>query len=212
MLLGLLQEVHDLLKLFLGLVHAGDVLEGDLSVGLDIDLRPALADGHEAAAEPLLAHHAPEQEHPQRKNQDEGHDPGEKLGQEIAVRAARDLHAVFREILGERRIDSERYEAGLTVFLRLFVVAEDPGLGHRDLGNLPVLQLLLELSVGNRLDRLPLRPHLLEEQQRQKRDDEIPKVDLELLIHDPIIWSCHRWDRGRAVPSIIYGMMAPLPG
>ena len=57
--LRLAQEADDLLQLLLGLVDAGDVVEADLDVLLDVDLGLALADGHEAAAEPSGLAEAP---------------------------------------------------------------------------------------------------------------------------------------------------------
>ena len=50
-LLRVLQELDDLPQLVLGLVDAGDVLEGDARVGLDVDLGLALADLHQPAAQ-----------------------------------------------------------------------------------------------------------------------------------------------------------------
>ena len=57
--LRIAQEGDDLLQLELGFVDAGDVLERDLGVGLDIDLGARLSDRHQAA-EPLALGHAAE--------------------------------------------------------------------------------------------------------------------------------------------------------
>ena len=66
-------EKGDDLQLVLGLVDTGDVVEGDVGVGLDIDPGLALADLHESAAE--AATHAPEKEHPDRGEEGDGNDP-----------------------------------------------------------------------------------------------------------------------------------------
>ncbi len=58
--LGVLQERHDLLQLEFALLDARHVLERDLGVGLDIDLRVRLADRHHSA-EPLFLGHSAEQ-------------------------------------------------------------------------------------------------------------------------------------------------------
>ncbi len=86
--LGVFEEGDDLVQLFLGLVDAGHVVEGDLGVGLDIDLGLALADRHEAAAHPLATRHAPHQEYPQAEEQQRRHHPGQDVGEERALHLA----------------------------------------------------------------------------------------------------------------------------
>ena len=68
-LLGLAQELDDLLQLFLGLVHPGHVLEGDLLLlrGQELGLR--LAEG-ERLVPPAL--HLAHEEDPEADEQDEG--------------------------------------------------------------------------------------------------------------------------------------------
>ena len=53
--LRIAQELHDLLQVLLGLVDAGDVVEGDAAMRLRQKLRLGLADGHQTATA-LLAH------------------------------------------------------------------------------------------------------------------------------------------------------------
>src|SRR5262249_42093576 len=58
----LLEEVLDLLKLFDGLVAAGDIVEGDLRALLRDELRPRLAELHDLVAAALHAgEHEPEE-------------------------------------------------------------------------------------------------------------------------------------------------------
>merc|ERR1719158_2014527 len=47
--LGPLEELHDLLEVGLGLVHAGHVVEGHARVGLHLELGLGLAEGHRVA-------------------------------------------------------------------------------------------------------------------------------------------------------------------
>ena len=82
-LLGILQKFDDLLQLVLGFVDAGDVVEANPGVGFDVDFGFALADRHQAAAQPLR--HAPRQEHPDAEEQHRRNDPGEKVLQERAA-------------------------------------------------------------------------------------------------------------------------------
>src|SRR5205814_444232 len=67
-LLRILQEVDDLLELGLGLVDAGDVLEGDAAVLLGQQTRARLAEAHGAAGAAL--HLAQEEDVDTDKNED----------------------------------------------------------------------------------------------------------------------------------------------
>src|SRR5262249_48005725 len=112
---GVLEEPNDLAQLLLGLVDAGDIVEGDLGVGLDIDLALAAADRHEpAAAEPGLVGKAPEDEDPQTEEQEDREDPGKQVAEEVALDLAAIGDAVLAELLDQRRIvDAGGDEAGL---------------------------------------------------------------------------------------------------
>jgi hypothetical protein len=70
--LRLLEEVHDLYQFRPRLVDAGDVVERHTGVVLDIDLRLALADGHQAA---LCAGHPSNQEAPEPEEDHRGQHP-----------------------------------------------------------------------------------------------------------------------------------------
>ena len=117
--LRILEEVDDLVQLLLGLVDAGDVVEGDLGVGLDVDLGLALADREEPAAQSPLFAHAPHEIDPDGEEDERRHDPRQDVAQESALDDTGELDVVLREILGELRIDPRRDEARTAVRLRL---------------------------------------------------------------------------------------------
>src|SRR5205814_316121 len=102
-LLRLLQELDHLLQLGLGLVDAGHVGERHPGLVLDIDLGAALADAHEAAAEPLRARHAPGEQVPDAEEDQRRQDPGEQVAHEGALVDAGVLDVVLRQPLGEVR-------------------------------------------------------------------------------------------------------------
>src|SRR6185312_7602522 len=87
-LLLVFEEIDDFFELGLCLVDARHVVEGDLGVGLDIDLGLAASDRHEAAAEALLIGKAPEHEIPHAKEQQRRQHPGEDGGKPIALYGA----------------------------------------------------------------------------------------------------------------------------
>ena len=78
-----LQELDDLLQLFLGLVHAGHVAEPDLDVVVGVDLRAAPGERHDAA---FGAAHPPEEEGPEPDDEDQRDDPAEHVGDPPARR------------------------------------------------------------------------------------------------------------------------------
>ncbi len=181
--LRLLQECHDLLEFRLGLVHAGDVLEGDLGVGLDIDLGLALADRHKAAAKPLLLGDAPDDEHPESEEQDHRKQPRQQVTQEGVFRGSREWDAILFEPLGEGRIDPVRHDVlGLGALFALQCPAN--GLrGENDFADLVVFQILLELTVRDGLDVLCLRPEVLKHEDPEHGQHDIPDVDFHSPIH-----------------------------
>ncbi len=76
-LLRFLEELDDFLELFLGLVDAGDVLEGDLLLGARGELRAALAE-REGLVPPAL--HLPHDEDPEADHQQDGRPVVEDVG------------------------------------------------------------------------------------------------------------------------------------
>ena len=71
---GIAEELDDLLQVFLGLVDAGDVLEGDAAVRFGKELRLRLAEAERLAAGAL---HLPHEEDPDGEDQ-EHREPGDQ--------------------------------------------------------------------------------------------------------------------------------------
>ena len=94
------QEGDDLLQLELGLVDAGDVREGHLGVGLDIDLGARLADRHQAA-EPLASGDAAKQHGPDQVEDEGRQHPGQRIVEQVRRRRAGDDDVVGGKLVGE---------------------------------------------------------------------------------------------------------------
>jgi hypothetical protein len=136
-LLGVLEELLDLMQLLHGLVDARDVAEGDLR-GVDRHpLRPRLAEAHHARAATL---HLVHQEEPEPEEEDEREDVGEDR-EEARAADALDLGV---DVVGPEHVD----HGGLGV-----VRVADRVLAVVLLGDLEGLGLLLDRDV---LDRLRL--------------------------------------------------------
>ena len=100
--LGELEELHDLLQLFLGFVRAGHIVEGDRgAVGGD-QPRLALAERHRLAALPLRV--AEEEEEDDAEDQDEGQEVDQQPA-DHAAEAAGAAHFHFGEAL-RRDVDA----------------------------------------------------------------------------------------------------------
>jgi hypothetical protein len=184
--LRVLQEVDDFLELGLGLVDAGDVGERHLGVGLHIDLGLALADGHETAAETLLLRDLAEHEHPQSEEHHDRQNPGQDIAQqdaEAAFGGAPVGDAILLQFAGNVRIDARGHELGGFAGFGALDGAVDVLIGDDDVIDLAVLEVGLELAVGDRLDLLVLLPKRLQQQDPQHGRQRIPEVVLDLLIH-----------------------------
>ena len=103
-LAGIAQEFDDLLQVLLGLVDAGDVLEGDAAVRLGQKLGAALAEAQRLAAGAL---HLARQEDPHADQRDERqprHQQRHEPRHAVALRPRGDRHALAVEALDQRRI------------------------------------------------------------------------------------------------------------
>jgi hypothetical protein len=180
-LLGILQELDDLAQLVLGLVDAGHIVEPNAGVGLDIDLGLALADRHQAAAESLA--HAPRQKGPYPDEQDDRNDPGQEVAKECAFHLAGIGHPIFLQLLGELRIDAGGHELRLAARERLLQLALDITVGDTDLGYLALVQQLLELAVGDRLDPLRHRIDVLQHKDAENGSHPVADMKAGLLVH-----------------------------
>ena len=97
--LGILQKVDDFDELVLGLVDTRDIGKGDFGLLLDIDLGAALADRHQPA-EPALSHSA-DREHPDADKEDRRQDPGQQIGDPMALDDPAIGDAVLVQAFGE---------------------------------------------------------------------------------------------------------------
>ena len=146
--LGLAEIFDDLLKLFLGLIDAGDILEGDLLLLHGEQAGAALAEGHGLVAAGLhLAH----DEEPDSQNQDQRADLIED-GPEHVARSVLDggLHLGGVELGVHVRIvhGNGGVEASLLLAI-VFVVAVDVHPGHSDVIDLILLNLFEEGGEGH---------------------------------------------------------------
>jgi hypothetical protein len=180
-LLGLLQELDDLLQLVLGFVDAGDVVERGLRILLHVNLGLALADRHQAA-EALLFGHAADEEHPDQKKEQGRQDPGQEVAEKGALDFSAEFHVVLGKLVRKRRINPGGDEE-VAAIQRLFELALDVILADRDLVDLAVLEKLLELAVRKRFDLPAFDPPVLDEEDRENREDHIPEVKLNLFVH-----------------------------
>ena len=98
------QELDDLLQIFLGLVDAGDVVEGHAAMPLGEQLGLGLAEAHGAPAARLhLAH----EENPHRDQQQHGeprHQHAEQRRHVVLRRLGGDLHALLVQLVDQVRI------------------------------------------------------------------------------------------------------------
>jgi len=150
---GILEVLHDLLKLLLRLVAARHVAEVDLGTVVEEELRLALREIHHLAAAAL---HVVEDEDPgsdqQQGREERGHQvrpPGRLLGR-------RDLHAHPLARQGGGQI-AHAYGIGLEL-LPLLCHTLDRRLVDRHLRDLPRVHGLEEIAVGDRLLPGPVLP------------------------------------------------------
>ena len=103
-LAGVAQEFDDLLQILLGLVDAGDVLEGDAAVRFGQHLGARLAEAHRLAGAAL---HLSRQEDPHADQRDErqpGHQQRDEPRHVVAGRLGGDLHLAVVRLRDQRRI------------------------------------------------------------------------------------------------------------
>ena len=167
-----LQELDDLAQLVLGLVHAGHVPEADLDVALRVDLRAAARERHDAA---LGAADAPEEEAPERDQEQQREDPAEQFRQPAVDRLARVLDPGAFEVLDELRDRRSGWwrsaDPGWSFAPSVFSVPRIDSIADRDLGHPAVPEERLELAVRDRAarGRQEVGLHERDEQQKPQR-------------------------------------------
>ena len=147
--LRIAQELDDLLQIFLGLVDAGHILEGDAAMRLGQQFRLRLAEAHGFAARPL---HLAGKKDPHAEEGDERQAVDQKRDEPaIAVRRGlgRNRHVLLVEGLHQSRIVRRIGREGA-------IVGEMTGdlvAGDRHLANMALIDLVQELAEGDILRR-----------------------------------------------------------
>ncbi len=163
----ILQELDDLLQLLLGFVDARHVREAHLHIVFGKHLGLAAGKRHHAA---LGSAHAPEEEPPDRQEEDDGDGPSENFRKPAAHQLAGVLDPVRVELLDEFGVlDPGRGEvAGAIVFALQH--AANRGLSDGDFGNLAAPHELLELAVRDLPPRRREKPGLRQHHQEQESE------------------------------------------
>ena len=183
--LRITQELDNFLEFVLGLVDAGHISEANLHVSLDVDPRFALADLHHAAAKATA--HAAQQKQPDAKEQRRRNDPRQQVAHQCAFHPAGVAHRILLQVLGQLRLDAVTDEASLPAGQRLLEGAFDTSLGDRQLVDAPILEVLLELAVGDRRHFLLCRQQVLNAEKRQDGDKPVTHVKLSLFFHPSLL-------------------------
>ena len=143
-LLRFLEEIDDFLKLFLWLVDAGHVLEGDLLLLVRRQLRPAAPEGHGAIARRLhLPNEEEEESHDEEDRQpaQQGHDPGSAAGV-VGLHVDSPVQQGGHQALHLRREGLE----GLALHVGSGDLASGAGAADADIGDLVLFHALHELG------------------------------------------------------------------
>ncbi len=180
-LLRVAQELDDLLEVFLGLVDAGDVLEGDAAMGLGEELGLRLAEAERLAAGPLhLAH----EEDPDGEDQEHRQPRDQHADQRLAAfgrRLGGDRHAAILEALDEVGILRREGLEGAAIR----VDAGDLLAGDDDVPHLALIDLGQELRIGDVLAGGALAGILeeVEERDQDQPDDHPQRKITEVRVH-----------------------------
>ena len=180
-LLRVAQELDDLLQILLGLVDAGDVLEGDAAMRLGQKLGLRLAEAHRLAAGAL---HLAREEDPDADQRDErqpGDQQRDEPGHVLRLRTRGDRDALVVEALHQRRI-----------VRRIGLEAAAVGVGAVDLRALDddvahaaLIDLVEELREGDVRATRALAGILEQrEQRKQQQDDDHPQGEIaQIRVH-----------------------------
>src|ERR1700691_4168750 len=102
--LRVLEVLDDLLELVLGLVDAGDVVEGDAAHLFGEQARAALAEAHGAAAAALHLAHEEDPYADQQQHREPGNQNAEQRGHAVVIRRGVDDHALVEQTANQTRI------------------------------------------------------------------------------------------------------------
>ena len=174
-LLRVLQEVDDLLELGLGLVDAGDVLEGDAAVLLGQQARPRLAEAHGAAGAALHLAQEEDVDADQHQDRQPAHEDRAEVDA-LLGRTGVDAVDVLDQHRHELLVDRGAGHIGRELLHAVARLAEGAGDGvalDTDVLDLALLDGAHEVRIRNRVARRPGRSALEDavEQRQQQHDD-----------------------------------------
>ena len=174
-LLRVLQEVDDLLELGLGLVDAGDVLEGDAAVLLGQQASARLAEAHGAAGAALHLAQEEDVDADKHENRQPAHEDAAEVDA-LLRRPGIDPVDVLDQHRHQLFVDRRARHVGGELLNAVARLAEGAGDGvalDPDVLDLALLDGMHEVRIGNRIARRPGRAALEDavEQRQQQHDD-----------------------------------------
>ena len=189
--LGIAQEFDDFLQIFLGLVDAGDILEGHAPMRLGEKLCLRLAESH---GTPRPALHLSRQEDP-GCDEDQDRQPvqeeRDKPGGVVLRRLRVDLHAALLQGLHEVGIIWGKGPEGGAIL----VAPGDLVTGDHDTSDATRLRVGEQLAIGDFLSLLTLIRALEERDQGEhEKEDDHPEGEVsEIRVHlDPFVAGCEK--------------------
>ncbi len=185
--LGILEEGDDLFKLFLGLLDAGHVLEGDFALSLGQEFCSALAERHGLAAPHLHLAHEEDPDSDQQEQREPG-DKNREPGKLLLFRLGIDGDFFLEQLLGKERVGrlvGTEFLAVLAFKLAGYVIALN---GYRrDFTGLDLRHEIAEVDLFSRRARLVEH---VEQQDHHQADDQPEREIFVELVHGmaPVGW------------------------
>ena len=177
---GILQEVDHFPQLLLGLVDPGNVGERCLDVRFGKYPCLALADSHQPTQ--ALTGHRPYHEHPEQQETNRWQDPTEHGDQQARRRLPGKGEFRLGQPVGQFRWNAIGRETLRFVRLGILEGAGNRVLANDEVGNLSLVDQLLELTIGNGFGQRPLHQKVLDQHHRDHRTKDVPEVDVVLAL------------------------------
>ena len=179
--LWILEKINNLDQFFLGFVHTGNIGKGDFCFFFNINLGPALANRHQAAAHDSLVH-SPDDKQPDTDKNCHGNNPGKNVAQPGALHYTGISDVVLVQHFRQIRFNPGGNKFGKFFVSRILELTENLLVSNGHFSHFVFLQQRLEAAVGNRLDFGILRIKILDKKNAQYRNQYIPEVDLRFFI------------------------------
>jgi hypothetical protein len=145
------------LKFVFCLVDARYIAERHFGVGFDIDFGAGFADRHQAT-KALALGHATDAVGPDQIEDKDRQRPRQNRREKIALRCTGDFDTVRSQLAGKFWIDTGRAEQLAAIGERLLESTLDSVRPNEHLGDLVLIEKLLELVIRNGLDLRVLNP------------------------------------------------------